>query len=304
MKGKLVTVDLVGDVKQFAEERVIGAPLNTVVVERTEKSGQESAKPVDVAKQARFVVQLQDGGSAIKVMAGTRDEALGKIKERLNALKEQPSLSEQDQSILKLLEEVLQEVKQSKSTAATRGKPDAFDPRNPKITPDHRVELKRVVQTRYTSNSPDKKTEIDMFREQVKKLTKQLAAAQHTLSVLEGSGPHTAVLHVEVDPRRTVEKIYTSPGTADKKKEVVHYMVVGKPKQDGKAKQGPEAKAIKIDPRSIETRDFIIGSHPGSEPPKRELKIIRSDEKRIEELEIMLKKLMKEVEGLKKGQAK
>ncbi len=287
IKGKIITVDVVGDVK-------VDAPLalsyseNILATELFEPV--QDVKVQDV-KQERFVIQLQDGDASVNVVAGTPEEARNQIIARLKTLKEKSSLSEQDNALLKVLEEVLEHINQSKATSAKSGSLDIV--KDGKTTTDRRVVVRRMDKLTSASSNPEKKAEIGKLRDEVKKLTAQLAAAQSKLSQLEGS--NVGIVHfVTPDTNVTRHIIETRPVT----KTIV--------KTESGAKFGspaatPGFKVVNIDPKSMKVEGITINPDHKVEF---HTKVAVSDEQRIQDLEKTLKKLMEEVDSLKKARSK
>jgi len=267
--GKIITMDVRGD-----EPREVVAALEGV-------------------DQGQIALELQIDDSSVKVIAGSPEEAIKKLNEQLKAIEQKSSPSEKDKALLKALEQVLDQLKQIKAKSPDSGSLLGVKPADPKATAAKRVVIRRVETSTDTSSSPDKKAEISKLRDEVKKLTDKLAAAQLKLSQLERAEAKSAVVHLDVRPGTAIERVYTTRLPADSKDGTVRF-VIERPKDGSSAKAGAAAagvgvKVLKVNPKLQHSGDWTIKG---------------SEEQRIQELEKTLKKLMQEVESLKKARAK
>jgi bla regulator protein blaR1 len=281
IKGKVVTIDVHGD-GPVAEWKT------------TEKVG-----------QGAFVVELRNDDSSVNVTAGTKDEAIAKIKEKLKAIKEQSSPSDKDRSLTKALEEVLEQLKQLKAAGAKSGSIGAVIGSDSDAKSIQNFVIKRVETT--SKSTSDSKSEIGKVRDEIQKLSEALAAAKAKLSQLEGaaksgsftvnfSGPksgHPGVLHVSPHVK--------GEATQDRKVVILKDVVEGSGAKAGSAAARADVKIIKVDPKDIHSKitvhpsDHQFKVHAGS------FKFDTPEDQRLQDLEKTLKKLVEEVESLKKS---
>ncbi len=224
-----------------------------------------------------FNLSLKTDDSPEVVVSGPIDEAIAKLRERLEAITKKSPLSEQDASRAKTIKQALAELFKI-ADQIKRSKPgERPEERKVLVLRQKKVNLKTPI-------SPEKKAEIDKVQGQVQKLTRELeekqrelAEARARLAKLEGTHALRVVQHLRLEPD-TAKPVTASP------KHVVRpdhaWVIVGS------------------DAKTLPDLPGLPGSVPG-----RVVKV-PSDQQRLEALERTLRKLIDEVDSLKKDRAK
>jgi beta-lactamase regulating signal transducer with metallopeptidase domain len=279
--------------------------------------------------KSEVLVVLKTDDDEDEVVSGSLKEAIVKLKQEIEKTASKSPPSEKRQKALaRALDELNRLAKQMKELDPSGGK-DVKTLRL-KVSPEHVgvldnkdvrvVRLRRVEETRKSKLSAEEKAEIEKTRVKVKQLARELEAkrkelneAQGKLAKLEGVSQPMAVMvhpHIEVHPgvdaKVHVVRDPHKPGTphdqtviiernevrsSDKPKTVIgEVKTIDPSKPLVELKLGSDDVLVK-DPRS-KAGQLILGK---VKP--------RSEEKRLEELERTLKKLIDEVDRLKKERA-
>ena len=253
----------------------------------------------DEDPERRITLRLKTDDSPEVVVSGPIDEAIAKLKKQLGEIAKKSPRSEQDEARMKALKQAVAEL--GKVAGQVKS-----------IKPGERAEGKKVLALRHAEVnlnkpiSPEQKAEIDEARVKVKKLTGELAAKQKELAEARGrlaklEGVPTGVVVVRRE-NKVVRGDRAKPVIVERK-EVR--------KGDDKATTLGDIKKIEGPRHRIELR---VGAGAGAKPlpelpgkPGRDgvgAGQDRSEDRRIEELERTLKKLIGEVDSLKKDRAK
>jgi beta-lactamase regulating signal transducer with metallopeptidase domain len=263
---------------------------------------------LDDAPEGRITLRLKTDDAPEVVVSGPLDEAIAKLKKQIGEIAEKSSRSEQDESRVKALKQALDELFKV-ADQIKRSKPG------------ERVEEKKALVLRLAPKnlkkpmSQEQKADIEKARAVVKELTREFEAkhrelikARAWLAKLEGTPAGVVVVRGEnkVAFAEAAKPVTVSPEhvlRSDGKTVIVERREVHR--SDEKAPTLGDVKKVEPSQRRVEVR---IGSDakkllkPGSAALGAGRS--RSDNQRIEELERTLKKLIDEVDSLKRDRAK
>jgi bla regulator protein BlaR1 len=254
------------------------------------------------ADQVRLVVKTDDTPE-IEV-AGSLKQAIAQLKKQIAEIAKKDPRSEQDQKRSEALERAIQELRR------VAGQIKEADSRPAK--PGEREDEKRVRVVRRLELSPQKplsdeqKAEAEKLRGTVKKLTaelkakaKELEEARGKLAKLEGVNS-TESLVLRLVRQTDGQRLGVGVGHGEGKG------LVSPPPVEGQVKRVDPQRRVEI---SIGSDALVKPGKPieikTDHPVSAKVKVpVRSEQQRIAELERTLKKLIGEVENLKKNRPK
>jgi beta-lactamase regulating signal transducer with metallopeptidase domain len=263
------------------------------------------------APEGRITLRLKTDDSPELVVSGPVDEAIAKLKKQIGEIVEKSPRSEQDEARVKALKQAIDELLRI-ADQIKRSKPG--EPGEEKKA----VVLRLAPENLKKPIGPEQKAAIEKARVAVKELTweleakrKELMEARARLAKLEG-GP-ASVYVVRSDNKvvrgEPAKPLIVSPKhvlRSDDKTVIVERREVHR--SDEKAPTHGEAKKVEPSPRRVRIEAEALKVLPDLPVKPGSVGIgvarSRSDNQRIEELERTLKKLIDEVDSLKKDRAK
>jgi hypothetical protein len=302
-----------------------------------------TAELVDDGKTDVRVVVKTDESPEV-VVSGSLNQALDNLKKQIKEIGKKSPRSEQDQKRLKALDQALSEltkaIDQIKSLkAGTNVEEIHKDGDHVVVLRRFAVDRKATTESE-KSSEPEKQAQIEKTRIKIKQLTaeleakhKELVAAQSELAKL-GGGPQSApvlvwrvqnkvvgndknayvVRHVDVKPtiveRKEIRRLDGKSPTLGEIKKVDPTQGRIELEIHSDVKSPTIAEVKKVDPTQGRI-ELKIGSDDGLaiDPMTKSGRVVgavkvRSEQQRIEELERTLKKLLNEVDSLKKDREK
>ncbi len=245
--------------------------------------------------KAHVTLTLKNDDATISVSADSVDEAIKKIQEQIKVLKSKSPAGEKAKAQQDALERAAKELEQlakgSKGAAIQTDGSGGFT-----------TVVRNVRQTKAaTTQSPEKKAEIDKMRSRIKELSKELADSQRKLTELEGG---TMTFRVMTSPSinaaktlrfRTTEKaggddIKTNSPAKQEETQVRVVVVPKKVEAEAAAKAVRVPNVIRVEPKMLTGRFTAEG-----------VKSLKSDKDRIDALEKKLDKVLGALESLKKS---
>jgi hypothetical protein len=246
-------------------------------------SGNQSDSKVNVI--------LRTDDSSVSVAADSIEDAIKKINEQINSLKEKGDPSPKDRAQQEALAKIARQLADiAKSNKTTGAKGDGKT--------ETRVVIRNVENIKTEPDSPEKKAQIEKARAKVKELSKALAAAHADLAKLEG---HSARAFAFATPGHAVLgndqlKVMALPKLSRENLNVIVRNKVEKSVADGiKAGKG-DVVVKKIEPK-IAGRVQVV---PHTELRVRAIEAPTTDD-RLKALEKKLNQILEEVATLKKS---